>query len=104
MPVFFAKVQRRILDDRLVKTPDITGVTYPKITAILPGMDQGEGRSEDMTGIIKSARQVPADGDGMPVRIAVKQLKRLIGIGDRIQRLDFLQLMGFNQLVDGIDV
>ena len=72
--------------------------------AILPCADQNKSGTENMAGIIKGAGQILADGNGMAVGVPVKQLQGIISIRDSIQRLDFFQVMGFNQLIDDINV
>ena len=57
-----------------------------------------------MAGIIKRAGQVIADRDGMPIRKPVKYLKGLICICDVIQGLDFFEMMGFDHLVNRVQI
>ena len=100
--VRFVKIECRVIDDRLVEATDIAGISHRVCAAVGFGLDDGDGRPENMPGIIEHAFHVSAHGHGAPVRHAVKRGQGVLRVLLGIKRLNGLHTISGHHVIDGL--
>ncbi len=102
--LLLGKGEGGVVEDRLVEAAQIAGETQANGAPVALEGDDADGRSQNVPGVVERAADPVADRDRVPIRGAVEIGERLLGIGQRVERPDLLDVQFIRQAPDRFDI
>ena len=102
--VLFRERHHRVPQDRFAEPPDVAGETDRLGLSVAARLNHTDGRTQNVSGIVKGTGHSFANGDGVAVGVAVEKSQGGLGVRHGVERGHRFQAVNPDHFVDVLDI